>query len=311
MKRSLEVLDGGLQTTVQDMGRVGFRKYGVPVSGVMDEHSYRLANWLAGNPSEAPVLELTLQGGSFKFHSDATIGITGAEAEIDVNGNPVQPNKTININSGEVLNIGRVKNGCRIYVSIAGQWDIEKVMGSFSTCLVAKFGGFEGRALNKGDRLTWTSQKKPTEIRSVPKKLIPHYAARQTIKIIEGPEWDWLNEAKKADFLATDFSLSSHSNRMGIRLKSSFVSDIKGEEMISSPVVPGTIQLPSDGAPIILMKDGQSVGGYPRIGKVVDADLWRLGQVWTWNEINFNLISLEEAKELSKYYSEIWDKLNS
>ncbi|MEX0722363.1 MAG: biotin-dependent carboxyltransferase family protein [Gracilimonas sp.] len=311
MKGSLEVMGGGLQTTVQDLGRVGFRKYGVPVSGVMDEHSCRLANWLVGNAKEAPVLELTLQGGSFKFQSNATIGITGAEAEMNVNGSPVQPNKTIEIKPGEVLNIGRIKNGCRIYLSISGEWEIEKIMGSYSTCLSANFGGFEGHALTKGDVLSWTSPKKLIEVKTVPQKMIPHYASRQTIRIIKGPEWDWLSEAQQTEFLAADFIPTSQSNRMGIRLQSSFVPDIIKGEMISSPVVPGIIQLPSDGAPIILIKDGQSVGGYPRIAKVIDADLWRIGQLWHRNEINFSLISIEEAKELYKYYLELWDKLNS
>ncbi|HET8864482.1 MAG TPA: biotin-dependent carboxyltransferase family protein, partial [Gracilimonas sp.] len=217
MKGSLEVLDGGLQTTVQDAGRVGYRKYGVPVSGVMDVHAYQLANWLVGNKSVAPVLELTLKGGTFKFHSDAKIGISGGHAEVLINEKPAPSNKTIKVYKDDLLNIGKVRSGCRVYLAIAGEWSIAKVMGSYSTCLIAKFGGFEGRALRKGDRLTWNSSKKSVEIRTIPKELIPHYAIRQTIHIIKGPEWNWLDEAQQAEFLAADFSLSSESNRMGIR----------------------------------------------------------------------------------------------
>lgn len=303
MKGELEVLSGGLLTTVQDHGRHGYRKFGVPVSGVMDEHSYKLANWLVGNPQHAPVLELTLMGGTFEFHSDAVVGISGAEAEISVNDNPAASNKSIKIKKGDILDIGRVTSGCRLYLAIAGEWDIEKIMGSYSTCLSAKFGGMQGRALNKGDRLIWKSDQDKTVERTVPKKLLPHYSSSQKIRIIEGPEWNWLTEKEQTTFLASHYSISSESNRMGIRLKNSLVlQQGRPDEMASSPVVPGIIQLPSNGSPIILMNDAQSVGGYPRIAKVIDADLWRLGQVWTWNEINFSLIGRKDAHELFDYY---------
>lgn len=306
MKGELEVLNGGLLTTVQDQGRHGYRKFGVPVSGVMDEHSYKLANWLVGNPQHAPVLELTLMGGTFKFHSDAVVGISGAEAEISVNDNPAASNKTIKIKNGDVLKIGRVTSGCRSYLAIAGDWDIEKIMGSYSTCLSAKFGGMQGRTINKGDRLTWEFSQDKTVDRSVPQKLLPHYSSSQKIRIIEGPEWDLLTKEEQTTFLASQYSISSDSNRMGIRLKNSLVLEQgRFDEMVSSPVVPGIIQLPQDGNPIILMKDGQSVGGYPRIAKVIDADLWRLGQVWSGNEIRFKLIGLEESLSLTKYYQEL------
>lgn len=306
MKGELEVLNGGLLTTVQDQGRHGYRKFGVPVSGVMDEHSYKLANWLVGNPRGAPVLELTLMGGTFEFHSDALVGISGAEAEISVNGNPAASNETIKIKNGDILNVGRVTSGCRLYLSIAGEWDIEKIMGSYSTCLSAKFGGMQGRAIHKGDRLIWEFDQDKTVDRSVPKKLLPHYSSSQKIRIIQGPEWDWLTKEEQTIFLASNFSISSDSNRMGIRLKNSLVLERgRFDEMISSPVVPGIIQLPQDGNPIILMKDAQSIGGYPRIAKVIDADLWRLGQVWSGNEIRFRLIELEESLSLMKYYQEL------
>lgn len=303
MKGELEVLNGGLLTTVQDQGRHGYRKFGVPVSGVMDEHSYKLANWLVGNPQLSPVLELTLMGGTFKFHSDAVVGISGAEAEISVNDNSAASNKTIKIKNGDVLKIGRVTSGCRVYLAIAGDWDIEKIMGSYSTCLSAKFGGIYGRAISKGDRLTWEFDQNKTVDRSVPKTLLPHYSSSQKIRVIEGPEWDWLTEEQQTTFLASHYSISIDSNRMGIRLKNSLLLEQgRFDEMVSSPVVPGIIQLPSNGSPIILMNDAQSVGGYPRIAKVIDADLWRLGQVWRGSEISFSLIKKREALELLDYY---------
>lgn len=310
MKGELEVLSGGLITTVQDHGRHGYRKYGVPVSGVMDDHSCRLVNWLVGNSQHSPVIELTLVGGMFKFHSDAVVGISGAEVEVRVDKKSVALNKTIRIKKSEILEIGRITAGCRVYLAIAGDWDIEQVMGSYSTCLAAKFGGFQGRPLKKGDRIRWQCDQQKAVERMVPKKLLPYFSTRQTIRIIGGPEWDVMSKKQKTVFLETDFSISSQSNRMGIRLEGTFTKLKSREEMVSSPVVPGIVQLPSSGLPIILMKDAQSVGGYPRIAKVIDADLWRLGQIWTNNTIRFEHVSLKKAQELSKNYDELMSKLN-
>ncbi|MBD3615117.1 MAG: biotin-dependent carboxyltransferase family protein [Gracilimonas sp.] len=305
MNGKLEVLDGGLITTVQDKGRFGYRNFGIPVSGVMDEHAYQLANRLVANPKDAPVLEFTVQGGTFRFHTQAVIGITGAEADIFVNDHASQTNRTIAVNVGDIVKISRVKAGCRIYMAIAGEWEIEKIMDSYSTCMPAGFGGFKGRKLKKGDVIFWKLSSEEIKTREVPKEFIPHYSTRQKIRIIAGPEWDWLTENQQLFFLETGFKISTQSNRMGIRLESEAKIQTEKREMKSAPVVPGIIQLPQDGNPIILMKDAQSVGGYPRIAKVIDADLWRLGQIWSGNEISFNLIGMKESLKLKKYYQEL------
>lgn len=310
MKGELEVLEGGLLTTIQDQGRNGYRKFGVPVSGVMDTHSSMLANWLVGNSKTEPVLELTLVGGAFKFNSDAIIGISGADADITLNGSPASLNQTLKITEGDVLKIGRVKAGCRVYMTISGDWEVEKVMGSYATCLSAKFGGYNGRALKKGDRIVWKFSDIKANERTVPKKMIPHHSIRNIIRIIEGVEWDFLSDEQKEKFLATDFKVSSQSNRMALRLGGASVKYSGNQEMVSSPVVPGIIQLPSNGSPIILMQDAQSVGGYPRIAKVIDADLWRLGQVWTNNTIRFEMVSLEKAQKLERGYDGLMSELD-
>ncbi|MAL17515.1 MAG: KipI antagonist [Balneola sp.] len=299
MNGSLEVLDGGMLTTVQDAGRVGYRNYGVPVSGVMDDHAYSLVNWLVGNEGDAPVLEMTIQGGRYQFNSDAIIGLSGGEAEITLNSEQRKANETLVVHSGDILNIGQIKKGCRIYLAIRGNWEIEKVMSSYSTYIPASFGGIKGRKLKKGDLLNWQTKSLDTEVREVPQKLIPYFSSKQRIRLIEGPEWQWLPEDQRAKFLATEFEISSQSNRMGIRLKVQDGFNVIEREMKSAPVVPGIIQLPKGGSPIVLMKDAQSVGGYPRIAKVIDADLWRLGQVWTSNRLSFKMISIKEAKKLT------------
>lgn len=303
MISGFEVIKAGLLTTIQDIpGRPGLRKYGVPTSGTMDAHNAELANWLVGNPKDSPFLEITLGQAEFRFTKDTVVGITGGVAKILIGDQPVQPNKTLKVRSGELLRIGRVTKGARIYLSVAGNWRLNKEFGSYSTYRTAELGGINGRALKKGDRIEVNvSGVKFTE-RMVPKKLIPYYSQHQKIRVMAGPEWDRLTQRKQEKILDIRFGILSTSNRMGIRLKSKINLRIEDSEFSSAPVIPGIVQLPPGGNPIVLMKDAQSVGGYPRILKVIDADLWRLGQVWQGNEISFSLIDRRDALELLDFY---------
>lgn len=305
MRGNLEVLDGGILTTIQDSGRVGYRKYGVPVSGVMDDHAFKLANWLVGNNKETPVFEMTLKGGKFEFKTKAVISITGGESELLINGNPLQSNKTKIVESGDILQVGKVKKGIRVYLAIRGKWNIVQQMGSYSTYMPAKFGGLKGRRLQKKDTISWETDTIEVETKVVPKKITPYYSTKQRLRIIEGPEWSWLTEKEQEIFLNQEFDILTKSNRMGIKLEQSISSESSKRELKSAPVIPGIIQLPNGGSPIILMKDAQLVGGYPRIAKVVDADLWRLGQVWKGVRISFNKISTTKAIKLSDYQNNL------
>ncbi|MEQ8523433.1 biotin-dependent carboxyltransferase family protein [Gracilimonas sp.] len=298
MKNSLEVIDGGLLTTIQDNGRFGYRQYGVPVSGAMDDYACRLANWLVGNPEGSPVLEMTLKGGTYQFNSNSIIAITGAYMKPKVNDKKVEMNVSVEVKAGDVLSLGYCKRGCRSYLAIRGQLDIQKVLGSYSTYLTGNFGGFEGRKLAQGDELFWDEITEDFSLKEVPKDKLPYYSSKVTLRILEGPEWDWLTKKQQSQLLNAEYQVSSKSNRMGVRLSG---QNIKSEkvQMTSAPVIPGIIQLPESGNPIIIMKDGQAVGGYPRIAKVADADLWRVGQFWGEMKINFNKINREEAGKLS------------
>lgn len=295
---ALEVLDPGFFTTIQDGGRTGYRKFGVPVGGSLDSHAQKLANWLVGNESGSPVLEMTLKGGSYKFLNKSLVGITGAEAAISVNGEEASRYKTLKIKAGDVLKIGSVTSGCRVYLAVAGHWKSEKVLDSYSTNTQAAFGGFEGRTFSKNDQLEWENTKGDRPLREVPLKLRPYFGNSFKVRVLEGPEWDWLDEDQQEKFTSSEFKVNPDSNRMGIRLEASKPVHVKREEMVSAPVVPGIIQIPQNGHPIILMNDAQSVGGYPRIAKVVDADLWRLGQVWAPSKIKFEKISRKKAIKL-------------
>ncbi|MEX0720437.1 MAG: biotin-dependent carboxyltransferase family protein [Balneolaceae bacterium] len=310
MKGSLKILDGGLFTTIQDSGRTGYRKYGIPVSGVMDSHSYKLANWLAGNSVSAPVLEMTLKGGTCRFLSEAAVGITGADMNAMLNDQPVEINKSINANKGDELTFGYAKSGCRTYLAIHGSWKIDKVMDSCSTYTTAKFGGMKGRKLQKEDVLEWEYEPLSKVEKQVPQSLIPYYSSSgNRIRVIAGPEWERLSKANQERLLETEFKISPQSNRMGIRLKNQTPFDAEVSGLLSSAVVPGIIQLPAPGSPIILMQDGQTAGGYPRIAKVIDIDLWRMAQLAPHATISFNMIDIEEAKKLSKYQASLYEVL--
>lgn len=283
----LVVIDGGLFTTVQDAGRFGFRKYGVPVSGVMDNSAFELVNSLVGNSPETPVLEMTLKGGKYRFESDSVIALTGANMNPTVNGISVELNSSLEIKSGDILEFEYARRGCRCYLGVRGAWDIEKILGSYSTYNEGKFGGIEGRTLQKGDQLHWKEIQSDFQSYTLSQEEIPYYSSKLTVEFIPGPEWNWLSKKEQDKFLSTEFKISSESNRMGIRLNSDFEIEGKKREMVSSGVIPGIIQLPPNGSPIILMKDGQTVGGYPRIGKVLDIHLNRLAQVQPNGTIRF------------------------
>lgn len=278
---SLTVLDGGLFTTIQDGGRERFRKFGVPVSGVMDEEAYLSANKLVDNSKGSPVLECTLKGGKYRFDSRAVIAITGALMSPKINGNEVEVNTSVLVEKGSILELGFAKKGCRTYIAIQGRWNIKRVMGSYSTYTQGNFGGFEGRTLKKEDMLKWEDSSNVSDFKksTLPKDQIPYYSSKITAEFVPGPEWNWLSKKEQEKFFSSSFNVSSKSNRMGIRLDSEEPVSINNPDMRSSGVIPGIIQLPPGGNPIILMKDGQTVGGYPRIGKILDVHLNRIAQL--------------------------------
>lgn len=285
----ITVLDGGFFTTVQDVGRFGFRKCGIPISGVMDENAYQYANELVQNPLGSPVLECTLVGGSYRFDTDACIAITGADMNPEINGKDALQNKTLLIDKGGILTLKRAIRGCRTYIGIRGKWDLKCVLGSYSTNVQSNFGGLNGKALQKEDFFKWNEYPDAPISKSIPRERIPYYSSKRTIFFEKGPEFEWLNASAKEQLLSTSFSVSSKSNRMAIRLQSENELEAPELQMKSSPVMPGIIQLPPNGNPIILMKDAQTVGGYPRIGIISEHYLSLLAQVPSNGIIRFEL----------------------
>lgn len=283
---SLEVIKRGFQTTVQDFGRFGYRKFGVPTSGVMDKKSMIDANKLVGNPISNPVIENTLYGGIYRFNDPALLSICGAKCKPKINGKSVPQYESIDVERGDELEVDHPSKGCRSYIAIQGMFCLPKVMNSFSTYLPGNFGGLNGRTLQVNDTISWKNNVDTTEMMHFPKEEIPYFSSKITVEIERGLEFYVMDDNAQKQFHSTSFSVTSQSNRMGIRLSGGNI-DIKNVEMISSPVIPGVIQLPPSGNPIILMNDSQTIGGYPRIGVVKYSELWRLGQVKSGDQIRF------------------------
>ncbi len=285
---SLKIIDAGLFTSIQDAGRTGYRKYGIPYSGAADPKAYEEANRLVGNQAGSPVIEFTLQGGRIRFNSRAVIALTGADMSPVLNGSAVIMYGSFLVKEGDELKLQFAKRGCRTYLAIAGELKADKVFGSYSTFGKAGFGGYKGRNLKAGDELSWTETTKQFSELKTPVEEIPYYSSKLKLKLMKGPEWNWLSEEGGRQFLDQEFKVSSSSDRMGVRLEGTKVKALE-RQMISSPVIPGIIQLPGNGEPIILMNDGQTIGGYPRIAKVYDSELWRVGQVKPGDTIRFEM----------------------
>jgi len=299
---TIKVLKTGLFTTVQDLGRHGFRKYGITVGGAMDRLSLRAANILVGNAEDEAGLEMTLTGPVLCFNEDAWIAITGSDFSPSINGHPVPMRRPVLIKKGSILEFRASQNGRLAYLGLAGGIQVPKVMDSKSTYTQAGIGGYFGRALAKGDLLPIRSH----EIRygfekdfaserwGIGSNVLPSYTKEKIIHITEGPEFGLFPDTAHECLFNSYYCIGTESNRMGYRLQGPSLN-YDPKDMLSSPVAPGTIQVPPDGQPIILMADCQTTGGYPRIGHVIQTDLPKLAQAKPGDRIRFKLISMNEA----------------
>lgn len=284
----LKVIKSGGLSTIQDEGRFGYRQYGIPQSGAMDLDAMHGANELVGNDSHFPVIETAIQGLELEALVETTIGLTGAEVVAKLNGQQVSMHTSIQLNKGDVLSISAPKEGVYSYLGIGGELVAREDFGSRSTYLMAGFGGLNGKALVKGDVLE-TKDAESYKERSR-KKNIEAPTELQTIRIMKGPEWWMLKDLPDRKV----FKIDPSSNKMGIRLEGDPLG-VDGKEIVSSAVIPGTIQVPSNGLPIVLMNDCQTTGGYPRIGKVIDADLGLLAQLGPMKKVRFEVVTWEQV----------------
>ena len=294
----LEVHAPGLLTTVQDGGRRGFGDLGVPISGACDPWSLAVANALLGNDQDAAALECTLLGPELRALSDVAIAVAGADlqAEIRPSGRRLMPGTTTWLRTGEVLALpSPADTGARAYVAIPGGIDVAVVLGSRSTCFVAGFGGFEGRALRAGDLVPAARSAPGSGWRDGLRWPGPHTApASGPVRILPGPD---SNTELLVGLAATAWTVSPSSDRRGVRLIGETLAPPPASgERLTSGVLPGTIQLPPDGQPIVLLADAQPTGGYPVIGVVIEADLPTVGQVATGDDLRFRVVDLGTAR---------------
>jgi KipI family sensor histidine kinase inhibitor len=297
-KPHVRVVEPGLLTTIQDAGRLGFRAFGMPAGGAMDFPSFCLANKLVGNQKDDAVLEMTFKGPVLEFVADTVVAVTGADMPPRVNGMEMAINQLITIHSGDLLSFAGIKNGLRAYLSVKGGFDVPLAMGSRSTYLKGKVGGYKGRALEAGDEIE-IGMANANEISKMPEnfpKSQPKTLSRPaTIRFIPGPESGQFSINGIRIFLTSVFTVSPNSDRMGIRLQGPKVEHLSGADILSSGVIPGTIQIPGDGNPIILMNDCQTTGGYPRIGCVTREDLQLLAQLMPGDKIIFSEAKLQNT----------------
>jgi len=295
---SLLVESAGLQTTVQDLGRPGFGPEGVSASGAADPVALRLGNLLVENQPGVAGLELTLVGGSFVFPDGAVIALTGADLGATVNGRPLEMWASHTLEPGTKLMFGATRNFARGYLAIAGGIQVDPFLGSASTHVLSGLGGFEGRALRKGDRLRIGKASKKVRRRRITLAALYAFKPRKVLRVTEGPQADWFSEAAKQVFYRDVFRVSEESDRMGLRLQGTALDGSTAREMITEGVSLGAVQVTPSGQPIILFVEQQTTGGYPKIANIIAADLHRIGQLRPRAEIRFQRTSLAVARSL-------------
>ena len=311
---SLRILRPGLLTTVQDLGRFGYQKDGIIVSGAMDATALRVANLLVGNDENAAGLEITLLGPTIRFETDHLVAITGAHLSPTLNGRPVGLNRPVWVAAGTELAFGAPVAGSRAYLAVSGGVAVAPVLGSRSTYLRAGFGGLHGRALQAGNVLpgpgptpaglqliemlaaaaspaTWR------QARWTPNaELCPQLRKSPVIRALRGPEYAQFTAESQRAFWQESFTISTEADRMGYRLHGPPLRRSPEVELLSSAVTFGTVQVPPGGQPIVLMADHQSTGGYPRLAQVITADFSALAQLRPGQQLWFREVSLLEAQ---------------
>ena len=288
----------GLFTTVQDLGREGFGPIGVSASGAADPMSLRIGNRLVGNSEGAAALEMTLVGGAFTFERAVVIAATGADFGPSLDGMALPMWTSIEIRAGQTLKFGHSRSGARAYLCVQGGIAVEPFLGSASTHVLSGLGGFEARALRKGDRVELGVANSLFRKRSLSAKAMENLKPRKMIRVTDGPQSDWSAESSWKTFCGNAFRVSEQSNRMGIRLEGPPIQLEASREMITEGVSLGAIQVPPSGQPIILFVEQQTTGGYPKIANVISADLHSLGQLRPRDEIRFERVEMSEARSL-------------
>jgi antagonist of KipI len=292
------VLKPGGLTTVQDLGRPGLARLGVSAAGAADPLSLRLANLLAGNPENAAALEMTLVGGAFRFETATVVALAGSDFAPTLDGRPLPMLQSAAVAAGQVLACGATRSGARAYLAVRGGLVVDALLGGATTHLPSGLGGVEGRALRAGDRLPIGAADGPATALSFDPAQLSRLAPRRHLRVTAGAQADHFPAAARAALTESIFTVREDSDRMGLRLEGPALAAPGGGEMLSEGMPLGAVQVPPDGAPVILGVDHQTTGGYPVIACVVAADLPALGQLRPRDPVRFETAALEEARAL-------------
>ncbi len=303
------VSEPGAYTTVQDNGRLGYQQFGVPPTGALDKFAYQAANLLVGNSEDAAVLEMTFSGPCMEVLADAEISITGAAMQILINDQPADNWSLLKVRQGDAIKIGMAETGCRAYMAVTGGIDVPLVMESRSCYAGAGIGGHKGRPLAKGDILPRGKGEPCGGFRRVPAEFIPGYSSEIVLRVIPGPQDDFFDsqdDQGMATFFESEFTVTPQANRMGYRLHGPgiFPCENMPKSIISEPNLQGSVQIPEDGHPIILLGE-QTVGGYTKIATVISADISKVAQAVPGDKIRFEKVSVETAHELLREQAEL------
>jgi antagonist of KipI len=300
----LIVEKAGLLDTIQDQGRWGYQAFGVVVAGAMDSYAYQLGNILLGNDRNSASLEITLLGPQLIFSTPTQIVITGGDLSPTLNDRPAPMWQVISLKKNDRLTFGSARSGCRSYLAIHGGFQLNKVMGSYSTYLKANLGGWKGRSIEQGDIIPYiSSTENPKGTKSFFRQGLAHdlrpvYEDEIVVRVLLGPQDNRFTERGLDTFLNKPFTVTAQMDRMGIRLRGDAIEHLNGADILSDAMPLGGIQVPPDGQPIILMSDRQTTGGYTKIGTVISTDIHKLAQVRPNHTIQFKVVSLSEAQDL-------------
>ncbi len=311
---SLRIIKPGMLATIQDCGRWGFQSLGVPVSGAMDEWAIRMGNILCGNDENEASIEFTLHGAELLVEKDTLLAFSGSGTRVYIDEEEIGFGKIVHVKAYSLLRLLGNNKGYRTYLTVAGGFHVPEFMKSKSTYTTARFGGIEGKPLQTGNIIEY-ELKNTAEILKISNTLplreknfvsanwgitsnnSPDYDNKK-IRVIPGSEWDWFSSESQLDFLQSAFILTEQSNRMGYRLQGKPLIKLTQQELLSTAVSRGTIQVTHDGSLVVLMADAQTTGGYPRIGQVAAVDLPVCAQLRPGEAIRFNPISMAEAETL-------------
>jgi antagonist of KipI len=296
------VVRPGMLTTVQDTGRTGWRRHGVVAGGAVDAFALRCANVLVGNEEHAAGLECTIIGPELSFEDERVIAVAGFAPRAQLDGAEIPPFTAVRASAGSTLVLADTGQGVRAYVAISGGIAVGMVLGSRATDLTARLGGFHGRSLEYADVLPLGPPDVFTAIggRAVAgRSMLPAYSTEPVVRVLPGPEAERLGSVVLTRFLRERYTVTPESNRMGCRLNGDALQPGNPIEMISSPVAPGTVQLPPSGQPIVLLADAQTIGGYPRLAGVISFDLPLLAQLRPGHGVEFVVTDVREAERLA------------